>query len=152
MDAVSGAGLGREAPGPPSASAVDLLVAASRRRLERVGPAGANEVLAAGGLLVDIRPAAQRAGEGEIPGSIVIERNDLEWRLDPTCAHRHAECDDPDRPVVVVCQEGYASSLAARSLRSLGLSRVTDLDGGFAAWRDAGLPVVPGPTRTGGRV
>ncbi len=83
MGAVSAAAAG-EPSGQRPASAVDLLLAASRRRLERVGPAGANEVLAAGGLLVDIAPAAQRAGGGEIPGSIVIERNDLEWRLDPT--------------------------------------------------------------------
>lgn len=139
-----------EGRGP--ASAVDGLLSATRRRLERLerlGPAEAEAVARAGGLLIDIRPAAQRAGEGEIPGSLIIERNDLEWRLDPTSAHRHPAVTDPGQPMVVVCQEGYASSFAAASLQALGLGRATDLDGGFAAWRAAGLPVGPGPTATG---
>lgn len=95
-----------------------------------------------GALLVDIRPAAQRTTYGEIPGAVVIERNVLEWRLDPTSPDRHPDVTDQlDRPVVVVCQEGFASSLAAASLQELGLSRATDLVGGFAAWKAAGLAV-----------
>ena len=123
-------------------SAVDDLLADSRRDLRRVDPKAAAAVQEAGGLLVDIRPAAQRAQFGQIPGALVIERNVLEWRLDPTSPDRHpAVTDDPARPVVVVCQEGYASSLAAESLQRLGLAGATDLDGGFAAWEAAGLPV-----------
>jgi len=137
------------ATGPGPASAVDALLSATRDRIERLGPAAAEAVLGTGGLLVDIRPAAQRAREGEIPGSLVIERNDLEWRLDPTCPHRHPAASDPDRPVVVVCQEGYASSFAAAALVALGRRRVSDLAGGFAAWRSAGLPVAPGPSAPG---
>lgn len=127
---------------PSAVSAVDDLLAGSRRHLRRVGPQEAAELRAGGGLLVDIRPAAQRAQYGEIPGALVIERNVLEWRLDPTSPDRHpAVTDDPRRPVVVVCQEGYASSLAAESLQRLGLAGATDLDGGFCAWEAAGLPV-----------
>lgn len=122
---------------------VDHLLAEARRHLDRVDPAGAAALAGGGALLVDIRPAAQRAASGEIPGALIIERNVLEWRLDPAGPDRLPEADDPDRPVVVVCQQGYASSLAADSLRRLGRRRATDLAGGFEAWRDAGLPVVP---------
>lgn len=97
-------------------------------------------MVANGGLLVDIRPAHQRAEFGEVPGAIVIERNNLEWRLDPDGTHRIAEAADADRVVVVMCQEGYASSLAAASLVALGRPNSCDLDGGFAAWKAAGLP------------
>jgi rhodanese-related sulfurtransferase len=112
----------------------DDLVHAARRRIERVGPAGLAEFVGNDGLVIDIRPAAQRAEEGEFPGAIVIERNVLEWRLDPDGAHRIAAVRGPDQPVVVVCSEGYASSLAAASLSELGLHRVADLDGGYQAW------------------
>ncbi len=98
-----------------------------------------------GGLLVDTRPAAQRAEFGEIPGALVIERNLLEWRLDPTSPHRHPAVTGPDQHVVVICQAGYASSLAAASLRQLGLTNATDLIGGFEAWAQAGLPIA-GPS------
>jgi rhodanese-related sulfurtransferase len=121
-------------------SAVDRLLAEARLGLRRVDPAQAKEIYDEGGLLVDIRPAAQRADFGEIPGALIVERNNLEWRLDPGGSHRLPEAEDPDRPVVIVCQEGYASSLAAASLISLGRTAVTDLDGGFAAWKRAGLP------------
>lgn len=95
---------------------------------------------AAGALLVDTRPAAQRAEFGEIPGAIVIERNVLEWRMDPTSPDRHPAVTGPDQDIVVFCQAGYASSLAAASLRELGLSCATDLEGGYEAWLQAGLP------------
>jgi rhodanese-related sulfurtransferase len=93
-----------------------------------------------GALLVDIRPAAQRAAEGTVPGALVIERNVLEWRLDPTCEARLPEATGWDRRVIVFCSEGYASSLAAATLQDIGLRNATDLDGGFAAWVAAGLP------------
>ena len=93
--------------------------------------------------MIDIRPAAQRAEFGQVPGALVIERNDLEWRLDPLGSHRLPEAADPHRPVVVMCQEGYASSFAAASLLDLGRTGATDLDGGFAAWQAAGLATTP---------
>lgn len=106
--------------------------------------------MAAGALVVDTRSEHQRRRDGELPGAVVIERNVLEWRLDPTSPHRLEGMDDPARPVVVVCDEGYASSLAAAGLRALGLLDVTDLAGGFQAWRaahpDRGEPE-PGPER-----
>ena len=123
-------------------------LAEARAHLNRVDPAQAAAAQARGALIVDTRPASQRSSTGEIPGSLVIERNVLEWRLDPTSAARIPE-SSYDAQVVVVCQEGYASSLAAASLQRLGLHRATDLDGGFLAWRAAGLPVAPfGSQRT----
>jgi rhodanese-related sulfurtransferase len=124
---------------------VDEMLAAARSGLHRVDPAAACALQAAGALIVDIRPAANRAAEGEIPGSLPIERIHLEWRLDPAGEHRIPETR-ADRPVVVVCNEGYASSLAAADLQRLGLRQATDLEGGFRAWLAAGLPVRPGPT------
>ena len=120
------------------------MLAQARLGLHRVDAAQAKQIQDEGGLLIDIRPAAQRAEFGEIPGALIIERNNLEWRLDPGGSHRIPEAEDPDRPVVLVCQEGYASSLAAVSLLQVGRTTVTDLDGGFVAWRDAGLPTTPG--------
>ncbi len=125
-------------------SAVDRLLAQARLGLQRVDAAQAKQLHDDGGLLIDIRPAAQRAEFGEIPGALIVERNNLEWRLDPEGSHRIPDAEDPDRPVVIVCQEGYASSLAAVSLLQVGRTAVTDLDGGFVAWQDAGLPTTPG--------
>ncbi|MEU4213499.1 rhodanese-like domain-containing protein [Streptomyces sp. NPDC026206] len=122
---------------------VEELLAAARAGLDRLGPAEAAAVQASGGLLVDIRYAALRERDGAIPGALVVERNELEWRLDPACDHRAAEATGHDLPVVVICNEGYASSLAAVSLRQLGLRHATDVVGGFQAWRAAGLPVRP---------
>jgi rhodanese-related sulfurtransferase len=93
-------------------------------------------------LLVDIRYAALRDRDGLVPGALVVERNELEWRLDPQGSHRAPEATGHDLRVVVICNEGYASSLAAASLHRLGLHRATDLVGGFQAWKAAGLPVV----------
>lgn len=121
----------------------DDLVAEARGRIERTEPGGLAAVADAGGLVVDIRPAAQRATEGDLPGALVIERNVLEWRLDPTGDHRIAEVTGHDQPVVVVCSEGYASSLAADSLRALGYRHATDLAGGYRAW-SAWKAQVPG--------
>ncbi|MGH3879563.1 MAG: rhodanese-like domain-containing protein [Actinophytocola sp.] len=124
-------------------SAVDEMLSAARATLTRLTPAEAaalDDVL-----FVDIRPAHDRDAEGEIPGSLPIERIVLEWRLDPHGAHRIAEVAEDTR-VVVLCNESYSSSLAARDLQALGLPRATDLVGGFRAWAAAGLPVRDGPT------
>ncbi len=91
--------------------------------------------MADGGLVVDIRPVAQRAEQGELPGAVVIERNVLEWRLDPKGLDRLDVVRDHSQPVIVVCSEGYASSLAAASLADLGFERVGDLVGGYRAWQ-----------------
>ncbi|NKY85660.1 rhodanese-like domain-containing protein [Nocardia veterana] len=125
-------------------SAEDLL-AQARAGLDRVEPATAARRAADGALVVDIRPHANRLAEGEIPGSVVVERIVLEWRLDPTGSHRLPGLT-ADTEVIIVCNEGYASSLAAADVRRLGLTRATDLVGGFRAWKAAGLPVTPGGT------
>ncbi|MEW2576197.1 rhodanese-like domain-containing protein [Streptomyces syringium] len=122
---------------------IEELLAVARADLDRLDPVRAAAVQAAGGLLVDIRYAALRERDGTIPGALVVERNELEWRLDPVCEHRAAEASGHDLRVVVICDEGYASSLAAVSLHRLGLRHATDVVGGFQAWRAAGLPVVP---------
>lgn len=106
-----------------------------------MAPREAEAAVRRGALLIDIRPADVRARDGEIPGAIVVERNVLEWRLDPSSRARIAEVRDHEREMIVFCTDGYASSLAAASLQDLGLHRATDLDGGFRAWRAAGLPV-----------
>jgi rhodanese-related sulfurtransferase len=119
-----------------SESAVARLLDDARSRLDRVEPERLAEEVAAGALVVDIRPVENRSTEGELPGALVVDRNVLEWRLDPTSPDRLPEADDPDRRVVLVCNEGYASSLAAETLRRIGLSRATDLAGGYRAWRE----------------
>ncbi|MGY1753563.1 rhodanese-like domain-containing protein [Blastococcus sp. SYSU D01042] len=125
---------------PAGARTIDELLADARARLDRVTPAEAATRVARGALLVDIRPAAQRAREGEVPGALVVERNVLEWRFDPASDARLPEATGSDVEVVVLCSEGYTSSLAADALRSLGLHRATDVVGGFTAWLAAGLP------------
>ncbi|MGW2174555.1 rhodanese-like domain-containing protein [Streptomyces sp. NPDC001705] len=121
---------------------VDELLERVRAGYRRIAPREAYDASEAGtALLVDIRYAALRERDGVIPGALVVERNELEWRLDPRGSHRLPEATDHDVRVVVVCNEGYASSLAAESLHRLGLHRATDLVGGFQAWRAAGLPV-----------
>ena len=122
-------------------STIDRHLEAVRSHLERVSPADAARAAAAGALLVDTRPIELRTRDGEIPGAIVIDRNVLEWRLDPTSPHRIDAIEDPDRVIILFCDEGYASSLAARSLQQIGLRRATDMIGGFQAWVSAGLPV-----------
>jgi len=116
-------------------SAVERLLTAARAGLARVEAADLADEVAAGALVVDIRPAEQRARDGELPGALVIDRNVLEWRLDPTSPHRIPDTA-PDRRIVLVCNEGYSSSLAARTLRDLGLVRATDLVGGFQGWKN----------------
>lgn len=124
----------------PGASTIDQLLEAARARLVRLSPPEAHDAAGRGAMLVDIRPAAQRSAEGEIPGALIIDRNVLEWRLDPASSARLPEASAYDRQIVIVCAEGYASSLAAAALHDLGLSCATDVIGGFRAWRAAGLP------------
>ena len=123
-------------------SAIAGLLAESRRSLDRVAPDELEAVAAAGALVIDIRPVEQRRRDGELPGAVVVDRNVLEWRLDPTSPDRLEIADDPVRRIVLVCNEGYSSSLAARTLQLLGLPNSTDLAGGFAAW--AALRTPPG--------
>jgi rhodanese-related sulfurtransferase len=132
---------------PAEPSAVDAMLAAARARISVVEPREAAALLAAGALFVDTRPADQRVEFGGIPGALVIDRNVLEWRLDPTSAHRDPRAAAHVGPVVVFCQQGYSSILAVDNLTRLGLPDVHDLGGGFEAWLAAGLPTAatPGP-------
>ncbi|MEU1010684.1 rhodanese-like domain-containing protein [Streptomyces sp. NPDC005890] len=123
---------------------IDELLERVRAGYQRIEARQAHEAAQSGeALLVDIRYAALRERDGLIPGAVVVERNELEWRLDPQGSHRLPEATGHDLRVVVICNEGYASSLAAASLHQLGLHRATDLAGGFQAWRAQGLPVEP---------
>ena len=120
----------------------DEILQSARQRLERLTADQVAQELEDGALVVDIRPIKQRRESGVIPGSIAIERNVLEWRLDPASDSRIAAATSHDLRVIVVCQEGYTSSLAAASLQDLGLRHATDLIGGLSAWKAAGLTVV----------
>ena len=132
---------------PPKGSrSIDTILAQARTRLERITPQQAYAELhdpnfPASIVLVDIRPFQQRADFGTIPEALVIERNVLEWRFDPRSESRISVADRYDLRVIIFCQEGYTSSLAAASLHDLGLLSATDVIGGFKAWREAGLPV-----------
>lgn len=135
---------------PPGSRSIDDVLASARARLQRLGPREAFDECIIfnnpdGAVLVDIRPAAQRATYGEIPGALIIERNVLEWRFDPRCDARLDIATRYDLRVIVFCQEGYTSSLAAASLLDLGLKNATDVVGGFKAWKGAGLPTSGGP-------
>ena len=126
---------------PDVTAHIDELLEAARLRLPtRPTAADLPALLARGALVVDIRPAAQRERDGELAGAIVIDRNVLEWRLDPTSPHRIEEAVDHDQEIVIVCNEGYASSLAAATLQQLGLTHATDLDGGYQAVLAANPP------------
>ncbi len=126
---------------PPGSRSIDQMLAQARSRLQRLTPAQAHDALCAGALLVDIRPGWQRAVEGEVPEALLVERNHLEWRFDPECDARLPQATGYDVQVIVLCSEGYTSSLAADSLRALGLHRATDVIGGFQAWSAQRLPV-----------
>jgi rhodanese-related sulfurtransferase len=119
---------------------IDQLLALARRRLDRLDPLAAQLAVDAGACLIDIRSGSQIAADGVVPGSLVIERNVLEWRLDPASDHRHVSAPAIDHHVILMCNEGYQSSLAAATLQQLGFARATDITGGFQAWRAAGLP------------
>lgn len=113
--------------------AVDVALGAARSRYDRVPPEALADEVAAGALVVDLRPEADRARDGELPGAVVVERIHLEWRIDPSSPDRLPEAT-PGRRVVLVCNEGYASSLAAAALLDLGVPGATDLVGGYRAW------------------
>jgi rhodanese-related sulfurtransferase len=123
-------------------STVEELLCAARSGLRRVTPAEAYAAMGDGAELIDIRSDSQRAADGVIPGAHFVPRNVLEWRLDPACPHRDPLLARPDARVVLLCDEGFQSSLAAGTLQRFGLAEVTDVIGGFRAWRTAGLPVV----------
>lgn len=125
-------------PGRPEpvadGSAIARLLQECRRGLERVRPDDLEAASAAGALVVDIRPVEERDRDGDLPGAVVIDRNVLEWRLDPTSPHRLPVVEHADQPIVLVCHEGFSSSLAAHTLQRLGLRGATDLVGGYVAW------------------
>jgi rhodanese-related sulfurtransferase len=123
---------------------VDDLLTEARAGLDRVSPARAADAMRRGAVVVDIRPVELRRRDGVVPGAIVIDRNVLEWRLDPQCEYRIPEIARREHRIIVLCNEGYQSSLAAATLQQLGLD-ATDVDGGFQAWRAAGLPTTPEP-------
>jgi rhodanese-related sulfurtransferase len=116
-------------------SAIDKLLANARSNLDRVEVESLADVVASGAILIDIRPVEQRQRDGDLQGAIVVDRNVLEWRLDPTSPHRLPIATDADVRFIIVCNEGYSSSLAAATLQELGLRSATDLVGGFQAWR-----------------
>ena len=126
---------------------VDELLAEARAELSRLTPEQARAAQDRGAIIVDIRPIEQRGADGEIPGAHVIARNVLEWRVDPSSDARDPDVAQPDRQVIVTCNAGYQSSLAAATLRRLGVD-ATDIVGGFQAWRGAGLPVTPTAERS----
>jgi rhodanese-related sulfurtransferase len=127
---------------------VERFLARTRSRLARLRPRQASRALDNGAFLIDIRPEYQRRADGEVPGAIVIERNHLEWRLHPSSADRIPEAIDVQIKWIVMCDEGYASSIAAATLRAIGLRATTDVAGGFQAWRATGLPVARRSTAT----
>ena len=136
---------------PAGARSIDQILAAARDRLDRLSPAEAFAAFSAGAVLVDIRPEAQRAREGGIPGALIVERNVLEWRFDPASDAKLPWVGGYDHQVIVFCSEGYTSSLAAAALQDLGLANATDLAGGFLAWAADGLPTCPPVTAPASR-
>jgi rhodanese-related sulfurtransferase len=129
-------------PPPKSAThcsgrSIDELLATAQARLDRVAPEALVAEHANGALIIDIRPAEQRTRDGELPDAVVIDRNVLEWRLDPQSEYRIPQITGYDTRIVIVCNEGYSSSLAAATLQELGLHRATDMIGGFQAWLTA---------------
>jgi rhodanese-related sulfurtransferase len=130
-----------DAQRPSGSRTIDELLEQVRGRIDRVEPAEAACRLAAGALLIDTRPVEQRDRDGEVPGAVVVDRNVLEWRLDPASPYRIPEMTGYDLEVIVLCNQGYSSSLVVDTLRTLGLRRAVDIVGGFEAWAALGLPV-----------
>jgi rhodanese-related sulfurtransferase len=126
---------------PRDARTIDELLEQVRSRIDRVQPGEVAERVAAGALLVDTRPFEQRARDGEVPGAVVVDRNVLEWRLDPASPDRLPEVTGYDLEIIVLCNQGYSSSLVADTLRTLGLGRAVDVIGGFEAWAADGLAI-----------
>jgi rhodanese-related sulfurtransferase len=123
--------------------AIDRLLDQERLLLRRLEPVQALAAASAGGLIIDTRSHEQRLAGGVVPGAVRIHRNVLEWRVDPSSAHRDPRVAACDGPLIVMCQQGYSSSLAAATLQRLGVSQATDMVGGFEAWLEAGLPTEP---------
>lgn len=126
---------------------IDELVAEARSRIERLEPAAAFDAAQAGAQIVDIRQDTSRIRDGIIPGSLHLPRTVLEWRVDPDSPWRNPHVGDLDRQLILVCEHGFSSSLAAASLVTLGFARAGDVVGGYEAWRDAGLPTAAAPER-----
>jgi rhodanese-related sulfurtransferase len=126
-----------------SRKTIDHLLSEVRERIDRVSPQEAAAEVRDGALLVDIRSESQRAADGVVPGAMYHPRNVLEWRMDPASGATDPAVGGLERRVIVMCDAGYASSLAAETLREIGFDHAADLDGGFQAWREAGLPVEP---------
>jgi rhodanese-related sulfurtransferase len=124
---------------------IDELLERARSGLDRMTPERAMRAMADGAIMVDTRTYEQRREHGVVPGALVIPRTVLEWRVDPACDHQDPRIAARSGPLIVMCQEGYSSSLAAATLQELGVADATDLVGGFDAWKAAGLPVEPGP-------
>ncbi len=120
---------------------IDDLLQAARARLDRLDPAAASVAVGSGALIIDTRCAEARRANGVIPGSVHVPLSVLYWRLDPTSGHDDKALSDRDRRIILVCADGYSSSLAAATLRDLGFGRATDLAGGFNGWVAAGMPV-----------
>jgi rhodanese-related sulfurtransferase len=120
---------------------VDELLEDARAHLRRLEPSAAHDAMLKGALLVDVRRAEARAADGVVPGSIHITLDVLEWRMDPDSSRRHELVGGLDRHVILLCRQGYSSSLAARRLQEIGFAKATDVVGGFEAWVEAGLPV-----------
>ena len=131
-----------------AARSIDEILGEARARLWRLGPKEARAAMSSGAVLVDIRSQTQRAAQGVVPGALQVERNVLEWRFDPRSPARLPQASYRLR-VIVMCVEGYTSSLAAASLQDLRVAGATDLAGGFRAWQRAGLPVLVGPVVPG---
>ena len=119
----------------------DRLLERARARLSRLAPEEAKRAADDGAILIDIRSDSQRARDGVLPGATVVPRNELEWLLDPESDYRDPDLARPDARVVIFCNVGYQSSLVAATLKDMGFDDATDIDGGFQAWREAGLPV-----------
>jgi rhodanese-related sulfurtransferase len=132
-------------------STIETMLEDARAKLSRVTAEEAAREHAAGAILVDTRTFEQRTRDGTIPGALVIDRTVFEWRLDPTSPSRVDQAKDHDVRVIVICAQGYSSSLAAASLQELGLRNATDVIGGFEAWKAAGLPIIPTSIETGQR-
>jgi rhodanese-related sulfurtransferase len=130
---------------------VEELLAAARATLLRLTPADAHAAMCDGAVLVDIRSDAQRAADGTIPGAAFVSRNVLEWRLDPACPHCDERLAAGHQLLMLICNEGYQSSLAAATVQRFGPRPVADVIGGFQAWRAAGLPIEAGGATSGAR-
>lgn len=139
-----------DAPGGPTVdlnaeTGVDELLRRARERLDRMSPRQAQAAAAGDGLIVDIRSEVQRLARGLVPGAVFVPRNVLEWRADPACPHRDERLVAVGGPPILMCAQGYPSSLAAANLVTMGVTGATDTIGGFEAWVAGGLPVVPAP-------